>query len=50
MLNPKKYKQQLENNKKNKQWNNYYNKESSRKYKKEHRHYKQNLFLSGEIE
>lgn len=49
ILHPEKYQEQLENNKINQHSKQYYNKEKHKDYIKNHRRYKQELYLKGEI-
>jgi hypothetical protein len=48
-LNDDKYKEQLERYKQEQHSKKYYNKEKHKEYIKQHRRYKQNLYLKGEI-
>ena len=49
ILHPEKYAQQLENNKENKHSMQYYNKEKHKEYIKQHRRYKQTLYINNII-
>ena len=49
ILNPEKYLQELEKNKQTKHSKQYYNKEKQREYIKQHRRYKQKLYINKVI-
>ena len=49
ILNPDKYQQQLERNKENNHSKQYYNKEKHKDYIKQHRRYKQKLYVNEVI-